>query len=505
MARARLASILLGGAALCAMPALAQTATNASCSALSTLKLDNVKITTAEHVIPGWKFPKSQFNWGDNAAKTSFCRVALTIEKEIRVEVWMPDIWNQRFEGVGNAALTGDLNYPAMSSAVTAGFASASTDTGHQTIKGMFDSDWVPGHPDRVENFAHRGHHLMAVVAKQIVAAYYGAQAKKNYFNGCSSGGWQGLSEAQRYPEDYDGVVVGAPAINFVRLQSNGFVQAWFARRIPNGNLPAAKLSLLAKAMVAQCDASDGLKDGIITDPRLCKFDYSELRCKAGDKPHCLTGAQIARAKTLYGPQSTPKGLKLYPGKPLGVVAMAPIEFPPGQDPFDNLMLIRTLKQKPSWRTANFDPDRDIPPMETEVGGLLDFTNPDLSAFKARGDKLLLYHGWADPVLSPYNTLDYFHAVQKKVSDADDFMRLFMIPSMGHCGGGDGPNSFDSNSAIVNWVEKNQAPDELTGYHVAQDGTIGMTRPLCAEPKVAFYKGSGSTDDAANFMCRKPD
>ncbi len=500
MALRGLISVLLAGGALFAMPALAQS----SCSSLTDLKLDNVRITTAEHVVPGWKPPKSLFAWGDSRAKTSFCRVVLTIEKEIRTELWLPDIWNGRFEGVGNGGLSGDLNYPSMAQAVTAGFATASTDTGHQTIKSMFDSDWVPGHPDRVENFAHRGHHLMAVVAKQIIAAYYGAPAKKNYFNGCSSGGWQGLSEAQRYPEDYDGIVAGAPAINFVQLQSKAFVQAWFARRTPNGDLPPAKLAMLAKAMVAQCDAADGLKDGIITDPRLCKFDYSALRCKAGDKPDCLTSAQIARAKTLYGPQSTPKGLKLYPGKPLGVVASAPIEFPAGQDPFDTLMLPQVLKQKPSWRTATFDPDRDIPPMEAEVGGLLDSMNPDLSAFKARGGKLLLYHGWADNVLSPYNTLDYVHAVEKKVPGASDFMRLFMIPSMGHCGGGDGPNSFDSNSAIVDWVEKSQAPDELIGFHIDPAGKFGMTRPLCAEPKVAFYKGTGSPDDAANFICKKP-
>lgn len=500
----RLVSLFLAGAALSAMPALAQTGTNASCSALGGLKLENVRITTAEHVVPGWAPPKSLFNWGDSRAKTSFCRVVLTVDKEIRTEVWLPDIWNGRFEGVGNAALTGDLNYPSMAQAVTSGFATASTDTGHRSIN-MFDSDWVPGHPDRVENFAYRGHHMMAVVAKEIIAAYYGAPAKKTYFNGCSSGGWQGLSEAQRYPGDYDGIVAGAPAINFVRLQSNAFVQAWAARRTPNGDIPPAKLSLLAKAMVAQCDATDGLKDGIIGDPRLCKFNYRALQCKAGDKPDCLTKAQIARAKTLYGPQSTPKGLKLYPGKPLGVMAGAPIESPHGQDPFDTMMLTKVLKQTPSWRTATFDPDRDIPPMEAEVGGMLDATNPDLSAFKARGGKLLLYHGWADNVLSPYNTLDYFHAVEKKVPDARDFVRLFFIPSMGHCGGGDGPNSFDSNSAIVDWVEKNQAPDELIGSHVNADGSFGMSRPLCAEPKVAFYKGSGSPDDAASFMCRAPN
>lgn len=482
--------------------ALAAPGTNAACSALTDLKLENVRITAAEHVAPGWKPPKSLFAAPDATARTSFCRVALTIEKEIKVEVWLPDVWNQRFEGVGNGGLTGALNYPAMAGAVGAGFATASTDTGHETVKGFFDDDWVAGHPDRVENFAYRGHHLMAVTAKKIVAAYYGAPAKKTYYNGCSSGGWQGLTEAQRYPEDYDGIVAGAPAINFVRLQSRAFVNAYWSRRDPAGDIPAAKLSLLAKTMTAQCDAADGLKDGIVTDPRLCRFDWRALQCKAGDKPTCLTKAQITRAKKVYDPRPSAGDVKLYPGMPLGALAIGPIEYPHDHDPFDTLMMIQVLKEKPSWTTATFDPAQDIPSVEKEIGAMLDSENPDLEAFKARGGKLLLYHGWADNVLSPYNTLDYFHAVEEKTPDAESFLRLFFIPSMGHCGGGDGPNAFDSTSAIVDWVENGAAPEELTGYHIGQDGKIGMTRPLCAEPKVAVYKGTGSPDEAANFVCK---
>ena len=498
------APLFIAAAALSATAAMAQPGSYASCAALADLKFENVKFTAAEHVVPGWKPPKSLFAMADPTARTSFCRVALTIEREIKVEVWLPDIWNQRFEAVGNGGLTGAINYPGMAQAVTAGFASASTDTGHETVKGFFDSDWVAHHPDRVENFGHRGHHLMAVSAKKIIAAYYGTPAKKNYFTGCSSGGWQGLSEAQRYPEDYDGIVAGAPANNFVRLQSRPFVEAYWSRLDPKGDIPPFKLAMLAKAMVAQCDAADGLNDGLITDPRLCKFDYRKVQCKTGDGPDCLTKAQVARAKKLYGPQSTNKGMKLYPGLPLGAPKIGLIEVAPGRDPFDVTMAILALKQKPSWTTATFDPDRDIPPIDKELGETLDATNPDLAAFRERGGKLLLYHGWGDNVLSAYNTLDYFRAVRRDNRDADDFVRLFMIPSMGHCGGGDGPNAFDSNSAIVNWVENDQAPEELVGYHVAHDGTIAMTRPLCAEPKLAVYKGTGSPDNAANFMCRKP-
>ncbi len=493
-------------AATCAF-ATAALAQSDQCKAMADLKLDAVRITAAEHIAPGWKFPPSLFNafLGPRAvSRHSFCRVALTIEKEIKVEVWLPDVWNLRFEAVGNGGLTGALNYPSMAEAVDAGFASASTDTGHVTPKGFFDSDWVAGHSDRVRNFAYRAHHLMAVTAKKVIAAYYGRPARKNYFTGCSSGGWQGLSEAQRYPDDYDGIVAGAPANNFVRLQSSGFVDAYWHRQNPKGDIPPAKLAMLAKAMLEQCDASDGLKDGIITDPRLCRFDYRKVQCKAGDRPDCLTKAQVARAKHLYGPQSTRRGLKLYPGKALGAVVIPHIDFPAGSDPFNNTMMILALKHRPSWRTATFNPDRDIPPLEKELGAELDATNPDLSAFKAHGGKLLMYQGWGDNILSPYNTLDYFHAVEKKTPGADTFVRLFMIPTMGHCAGGIGPNAFDSNAAIVDWVEHDEAPERLIGYHVAKDGTIGMTRPLCAEPDVAVYKGSGSTDDAANFVCRKP-
>lgn len=499
----RVLSTVVAGLIFSAVPAMAQTGFAKSCHDLADLKLDNGRITTAEHVAPGWKPPKSLFNWGDSTAKTSFCRVTATVEKEIRIEVWLPDIWNQRFEGVGNGGLSGDINYVSMAQAVTAGFATASTDTGHVTAKTMFDSDWVAGHPDRVENFAHRGHHLMAVTAKKIVAAYYGAPASKNYFTGCSSGGWQALTEAQRYPEDYDGIVAGAPANNFVRLQSNGFYYAYVVRQTPGGDLSAEKQQMLVKAMVTMCDAKDGLKDGIITDPRLCKFDFKKLQCRSGDGPDCLTKAQVKRVSMLYGPRMSKKGLKLYPGQPLGVPPVS-IFARGDHDPFYDTMMILALKQRPSWSTATFDPDHDIAPIDKELGPMLNSTNPDLNAFKARGGKLVLYHGWGDPGLSPYNSLDYFEAVQRKVPDTDGFMRLFLIPTMGHCGGGDGPNSFDSNSAIVNWVEKGEAPDALIGTHIAADGSYGMTRPLCAEPKIAVYKGAGATDDAANFICRKP-
>lgn len=498
MRRAAFAAFLFATTASAAL-----AAPGTACTALADLKLADVTITAAEQVSPGWKYPASPFNGflGPRAAaQTSFCRVALTIEKEIKVEVWLPDVWNQRFQGVGNGGLTGAINYPGMADAVKGGFATASTDTGHQTPDSFFDSSWVAGHPDRVENFGYRGHHLMAVTAKKIVAAYYGTPVKKAYYTGCSSGGWQGLTEAQRYPDDYDGIVAGAPAMNFVRLQSNGFYTAYISRRTPGGDIPPDKQKMMAAAMMAKCDASDGLKDGLITDPRLCKFDFQEIQCKSGDKPDCLTKAQVARAKMLYGPRPTKNGVKLYPGQPLGVPP-ANIFASGTDDPFDKTMMILALKEKPKWRTATFEPLRDLPPLEKELGWL-DSDNPDLSAFKARGGKLLMYHGWADPGLPPYVSLDYFAAVNKAVPDANNFLRLFMIPGMGHCGGGIGPNAFDSTAAIVDWVEKDEAPERLIGYHTNEDGTIGMTRPLCAEPKVAVYSGSGSTDEAKNFVCK---
>ena len=501
------AAILVCGAAyLSANPAMAADGpavrTAGACSGLSALKLQGVTVTAAERVAPGWPFPHSVFNImsPNPSATVAFCRVAATIGTEIRIEVWLPDAWNRRFEGVGNGGLTGAINYPALAAGVAGGYATASTDTGHETPDNFFDASWVDGHPGRVVNFGYRAHHLMAETAKNIVAAYYGEPAHHAYYQGCSSGGWEGLTEAQRFPGDYDGIVAGAPAINFVKLQSSGILNEQMSLRDPASDVPPSKFALIQKAAVKQCDSIDGLKDGLIDDPRKCRFDPARIACKKGDGPDCLTAAQVARVRANYGPQKSKGGMTLYPGlawgAPPGILANI---FPPG-----DAMIVRALKTHPGWTPKDFDPDRDIPPMEAELGPILDSMDPDLGAFKADGGKLILYHGWADQLLSPYDTLDYYASVEAKVPHTDDFLRLFMVPGMAHCAGGDGPNRFDALSAVVAWVEEGQAPTRMVAGHVGADMKTDRTRPLCANPMVARYTGKGSIDEAANFVCRKP-
>jgi feruloyl esterase len=491
-------------------PASAEAAAG-SCEALTNLQLPDTRVQVAESITPNpeWQLPKNVWTGPVTVAlygklptvKVPFCRIALVIEKEINVEVWMPRDWNGMFQGVGNGGLTGGVNYPAMAVALERGFATASTDTGHVT-EGHFDTDWIPGHPERVVNFGQRAHHLMAETAKKVVAKYYEKPSKYALYNGCSSGGWQGLTEAQKYPGDYDGIVAGAPANNSVRMSASGILSQQMLRKEPAGAFSAEANQLLVKAAIAKCDALDGLPDGLIDDPRKCKFDPAELQCKGGATTGCLTPAQVKRAEALYGPaKTTPGGLKLYPGMAIGTPPETPL---PGADPGKPAIMLM-MQPLPDWTIDTFDPDKHIPQMDKQLDADLGATQTDLSAFFKRGGKLILYHGWADQILSPYNTIDYYEDVRKTVGAkmTDVSARLFMAPGMAHCVGGTGPNVFDAVDAMVNWVEHGKSAEQILATHVTA-GKVDRSRPLCAYPKVAKYKGSGSIDDAANFTCVAP-
>ena len=479
------------------------------CTGLKSLELADVRISLAEDINGGgtWLFPPSVFNVlaGPNpGTNASFCRVKGVIEKEIGFEVWLPKEWNDRFQGVGNGGFSGGLNYPAMNAAVTRGFATASTDTGHVTPDHMFDVSWIRGHPDRVENFGHRAHHLLAVTAKKIIAAYYGKGPKKSYYMGCSSGGWQGLTEAQKYPDDYDGIVAGAPANNFVRLQSRDFWVNAMKRANPQGMFGKPEVELLIAAAYAKCDPVDGVKDGIISHPRSCNFTAQELVCREGQAEGCLTKAQADLADKLYGPETTEKGLSVYPGNAYGVT---PFLWVPVIDQKLALTEIITPDQR-NWTPETFDPDRDIPELEDRLSDSLSAWKTDLSSFKERGGKLITYHGWTDPWLSPYNTVDYFLQVRKTMGAdrQDQFFRLFMVPGMDHCRGGVGPDRFDMIGAIMKWVEEGKAPDQVIASGVEKEsGAVIRTRPLCPYPQVAVYNGEGDTDQASSFACRRAD
>jgi len=476
------------------------------CAGLAGLEIEDVRITAAE-AIPGgtrWDFPPSPFNTflGPNAAtEAAFCRVAGVIEQEIRFEVWLPPEWNGRFLGVGNAGLTGGINYPSMAMGIGRGFAAASTDTGHQTPDNFFDASWVEGHPDRVENFGHRAHHLLAENAKKVVEAYYGRAAHHDYYDGCSSGGWQGLTEAQLYPEDYDGIVAGAPANNFVRLQTRGFWLDALARENPAGNLSEAEIALISAAALSECDPADGVGDGIIGDPLRCGFDPASLLCAPGRSDGCLTQAQVDRARRVYGPARTEAGAALYPGNAFGVPPFFNI---PDIDPEPMVMKVVPASER-RWTAETFDPDRDLSALEERLGPVLGAYSPDLRRFRDSGGKLIVWHGWADGLLSPYNSLAYHEAVAAEIApdDVRDFFRLFMVPGVDHCRGGPGTDQFDLLSAAVAWVEQDQAPDRILASGRTPDGGT-RTRPLCPYPEVAVHDGTGDSDDAASFACAVP-
>ncbi|MEY4376349.1 MAG: hypothetical protein RJB26_899, partial [Pseudomonadota bacterium] len=289
------------------------------CAAIAKRAFPDTRITTAE-AIPGgsvWKFPRSLFNVmaGPDAGTTAaFCRVAGIIGKEIRFEVWLPDNWNGRLLNVGNGGLTGALNYPAMAAAVADGFATGSTDTGHVTEKDFFEADWIDGHPDRVDNFTYLAHHRLAETSKRVLKAYYGKPEHHAYYSGCSSGGWQGLTEAQKFPKDYDGIVAGAPASNLIRLQTRKFWLDRLDRENPAGTLGKEQVELITTTARAECDRTDGSVDGLAMEPLSCPFKPASLVCKDSNTTGCLTPPQAARAAQIYGPAHSPGGLELYPG-----------------------------------------------------------------------------------------------------------------------------------------------------------------------------------------------
>jgi feruloyl esterase len=508
---------LLAGAAT--FPAYA--ADEAACEQLSSLKLGDTRIVKAEMITPAptWRVPDSLLTrFMGNVPITvavPFCRVNAVIEKEINVEVWLPKDWNSRFQGVGNAGLIGSLNYPAMAAAVNAQFATASTDTGHVTERDLFQSDWIEGHPQRVIDFGHRAHHLMAARAGEIVTAFYGTRAKYNYYSGCSSGGWQGLTEAQKYPDDYDGIVAGAPAINYLGATTRGRLLGQLAAKEPEGNLDAAASQLLQQASTAKCDAQDGLKDQLVSEPLSCKFDPAELLCKAGQTQGCLNAAQVRRAKVTYGPLNSPGGMKLYPGPTWGTPAFfalpaapAATSASPAPPPEDSITaMVRAITGRaPTWTPMTFDPDKDWAALTRDLGPIINSTDPNLKAFKARGGKLILYHGWSDPGLSPHNTLDYLENVTNTLGkpEVDAFVRTYLAPGMGHCAGGTGPSVFDAMTPLIAWVERGEAPREIVATQPGPKGALVRARPLCPHPQVARYKGSGRVEEAGSFECRMP-
>jgi feruloyl esterase len=477
-----------------------------SCENLSKLALPHSTVTLAQVVsagqlslpagavqtFPGFPPP----NFGN---LPEFCRVAATLQptsdSEIKIEVWMPASgWNRKLESVGNGAWAGSVSYRDLASAITAGYAAASTDTGHSETTAAF----VVGHPERLIDFAYRAVHEMTVAAKAVAAAYYGASPTRAYFNGCSTGGRQALAEAQRFPADYDGIVAGAAANYPTHLQG---AQVW-TTQITNqrdGYIPPAKYPLIHNAVLEACDALDGVKDRVLEDPRGCHFDPQAIACKGPDAPTCLTNAQVEVARKIYaGPGAT-----IFPGLERGselgwATLSGPQPMALAAETYQYLVF-----KNPNWDYLTFDPVRDIALADKVAGPVMNSIDPNLKPFFGHGGKLLMYHGWADPGIAPENSVNYFNSVEDTVggkSKASDSIRLFMVPGMGHCAGGDGTDDFDKIGTLAAWVETGKAPDHIPAAHKTK-GVVDRTRPLCPYPETAHYKGSGNTDDAANFVC----
>jgi len=512
---------------LCIAILFAAPAFAATCESLAGLKLPNATISLAESRASGpFTPPVGRVVPGLPA----FCRVAGTLkpsaDSDIRFEVWLPPAaaWNGKFQGLGNGGYAGSIAFPSLIDAIFHNYATASTDTGHQDSG--TSAQWALNHPEKIIDFGYRAIHETAVAAKALIHAFYGEDPKHSYFNSCSNGGRQALMEAQRYPGDYEGIVAGAPANNWTHLLSSAASGVKAMLSEPGSYLPPVKLPAVQAAALAQCDALDGVKDGIIENPLACHFDPSVLLCKGDESDACLTVHQLSSLNTVYGGLTDSKGHQLLPGLSPGgeadpnnwsswVTGASPEKsqmFLYGTQFFKNM-----LYSKPDWDFRSFDADRDTKLADDRLAGILNSTNPDLTAFQKRGGKLLMYHGWSDAAIPAANAVQYFDDVTKKMGAANtgSFARLYMVPGMGHCTGGSGASAFGQlstpdgdrfhslDAALEAWVENGTAPAEIvaTKYKTPDRSAVLRTHPLCPWPRTARYKGTGSTDDAANFVC----
>lgn len=505
----------------------AEASAGDACAPLQALSLPGVALSGAAMHAAG---PLALPDGHRIADLPAFCRVGgklhPTADSDIGFELWMPPggAWNGRLMVVGNGGYVGSIRYDELEPALRRGYAVISSDSGHADTAGYRQEslDWGVGHPEKIADWAYRSVHAAAVAGRALVKAFARREATHAYYFGCSTGGGQGLMAAQRYPEDFDGIIAGAPGNNRTALNA-GFL--WMATQnlaSEAGHIPPAKLPWINRAAIRACDAQDGLADGLVSDPQHCRFDPQVLQCKPGDdSASCLSPAQVDTLKRLYAGARNPRTqAQIYPGWPVGsedgylggwAYAIA------GPQPFRTEFFRDWVFQDPAWDWRRFDWDRDIDTVKARIGTTVDATDPDLRAFQRHGGKLILYHGLADPIGNAYDTIHYYEAVQRTVPDTPDFARLFLAPGMGHCRGGIGPNAFDAIGALEDWVERGQAPARLLAVKQAGLEKVGglaspaqvarggeRTRPLCAYPQVAAYRGSGSIDDARNFDCSTP-
>lgn len=496
------------------------TVTNAvyaqdACVALKSLELPNVTFTLAEAITPPWDVPQQTGFLATTAGlkvNVPFCRVvgysAPTSDSRIGFEVWLPVAanWNGRFLASGNPGFIGSIALGGLANIVQRGYVAASTDTGH-VDEGF---QWAIGHPEKWVDWGHRAVHETAVVTKRLALAYYGRPIQYSYWNSCHNGGNQGLNEAQRYPDDFNGIVAGDPAFYISRLQSGSMYISWVSLKDGQegpGYIPPAKYAVLNRAALDQCDALDGLTDGIIDYPPACKFDPGSIQCHGPDTASCLTEPQVETARKIYAGAKFKDGTRIYHGFEAGselgwnLMSAGPNPFSVNHNYFRGLVF-----EDPNWDFRTFDVDRDTRLAEQKTGAAVDTYNPDLKPFRDSGGKLIMYQSWYETGIPPRTLVEYYGKVEQAMGGADqtrDFARLFMVPATSGCPGFRNAEDFNALSAIQRWVEEGKAPDQINYSHRVQD-QVHWTRPVCAYPKVARYTGSGDPKAPENFSCVIP-
>lgn len=491
-----------------------------SCSQLSGLVMDATEFTTATEV------PAGDFQPPTGAAITglpAFCRVAATLRptavSNIKVEVWLPENWNGKYLGTGNGGLGGTIQYPALADGLRRGYAVANTDLGSSGGTAS-----MVGKMDMIIDYGHRATHLMTVLAKSLVQARYASAPSRSYFFGCSTGGGQGMHETQRYPADYDGIVAGAPGAARVPAQVNYQWTYSAAYKDQTTYLTPQKRQLWATRVMDSCDQLDGVVDGIIGRPDLCTIDPGVMQCTGADSPGCLSTGQVDTLRKIYaGPKHAVTGVQIFPGYLRGTELSFPAEQPtPTSAPGFPFPYQWVWGMDWNWRTFDFGSDFDV--MRNTLDFAVDGTNPDLTAYHARGGKIILFQGLADGIQAPGGASDYLKSVEARMpGESDRFIKLFNAPGMGHCSGGVGPNIFgnlrpgfpihptdptkDVLAALEHWVEQGRVPTQIIATKYAGNqptGAVERTRPLCAWPKVAKYDGMGDVNSAASFSCADP-
>lgn len=503
---------------LIASAVVAAAAQGLPCAELPSLATPETTIVSATVV------PAGPFVWPEGAFRVpgtekespaqlpAHCRIAMLLKptdnSNINVELWLPEAdWNGKFMATGNGGWAGAIQgYDAMQNALRRGYATAATDTGHSAADGPFGS-FALGHPEKVIDFAYRSIHLMTVRAKEIIAAHYADPLNYSYYTGCSTGGRQGVMAAQRYPGDFDGIIAGALANRHIHMHTAAVAEIIRQAGNPNAVLSEAQINLVNSTIMRQCDT---LKEGFLNNPRQCAVDFSALQCIDQSGGDCLNPAQLDTVRIFYDGVKNSQGELIFAGSAISV-PMSPqlrtdanrmygAEANGGLNPFlfDTVRILGFQNPDYDWRA--FDLDRDMPAIDV-AAGFVDAVDPDLRKFKAQGGKLLLYHGWDDPGITAENTVGYYESVLAEIGeDQEDWMRLFMVPGMGHCRGGPGPHTFDMISEMEKWREQGEAPARVMGSNPQS----GLARPLCPYPQYAKYDGSGDLKESDNWSCAAP-